>query len=45
LRVFSAWRARLRADLMFATGFPCPALKEPRIIRGPRGIVNASRKL
>ncbi len=39
-RVFSDWRARLRADLIFATGFPCPALEEPRIIRARRSIVD-----
>jgi len=27
LRVFSDWRARFLADLMFATGFPCLGLQ------------------
>ena len=40
LRVFSAWRARFLADLMFATGITVSWVKEPRIIRARRGIVN-----
>ncbi len=44
LRVFSAWRARLRADLMFATRFFRVLLsKEPRIIRARRADVNEIR--
>ena len=37
LRVFSAWRARFLADLMFATGFNRVLMSKSRVLFAPGG--------
>jgi hypothetical protein len=37
LRVFSAWRARFLADLMFATGFNRVLMSKSRVLFAPKG--------